>query len=62
MEKLKAIIGRIFLDQHPEHDETHSATREAMMCPPYLCKGANVRLCDSCKEARKPLDAVRYGK
>jgi hypothetical protein len=55
MEKIKSFLRRLFLDPHPELSETHSATREAMMCPPYPCPGASPALCATCREERKPL-------
>ena len=58
--KLKAFLSWLFLDPHPERDESHSATREAQNlahCPPWPCKGASRELCASCRQDRKPLEA-----
>ena len=55
MKKVLEFLRWLFIDPHPERSETHSATREAMNCPPYPCKGANPRLCATCREERKPL-------
>jgi len=58
LDKCKAILT----DPHPERDETHSATREAMNplhCPPWPCPGANPALCGVCTDTRKPLSVAK---
>ena len=43
-------------DPIPKQKKPYASASDAMICPPYPCKGATPELCAMCRQERKPFE------